>query len=87
MGYQKVVYELGIKIVIDVVHSVAYDDVFEFGFIIQSCIHVLDQEQNYVICYVRRQANALAYALARASHSFASPTIWYQPPSFIGVIL
>ena len=68
-------YELDVKMVVDVVHFGAYDDVFEFRFIIQSCIHVLDQEKNYVICYVRRQVNALAYALARASHSFASPTI------------
>ncbi|XVF40965.1 hypothetical protein PTKIN_Ptkin01aG0243300 [Pterospermum kingtungense] len=41
------------------------ENISEFGAIISSCKKVLDLEQNYSVCIVRRQTNEVAHALAR----------------------
>ena len=88
LGYQKVMFELDAKSVVDAVNfDLCRTDVSEFGSIIQQCIYMLDQAQNFHVCYVWRQANKIAHVLARASYSYASPTVWYEPPDCIGALL
>lgn len=56
--------------------NISSTDYSEFSSIIRSCMVLLNQAVIFSVKFVRRQANKVAHALARASCFHASPTIW-----------
>lgn len=59
------------------------DDWSEFGSIINSCKDVLISNQMFKVCYIKRQANKVADALAKAACSYINASGWFTPPSTI----
>jgi len=60
----------------------------EFGCIISSCRSLFHNlYSNSRVEFVRRQASAVAHALARETTSLASPAIYYDIPTCIEIIL
>jgi len=64
------------------------NDLSEFGCIISSCRSLFHNlYSNSMVEFVRRQANAVAHALAREATSLASPAVYYDIPTCIETIL
>ena len=80
-----VIVELDAKGVYDVFYSKALDR-SEFGMLIQDC-RSLFLDQSFTLYHVKRQANAAADALAKATSSFASPSFWRDASPLVGAIL
>ncbi|XVF58374.1 hypothetical protein PTKIN_Ptkin07bG0061500 [Pterospermum kingtungense] len=83
---ERVIFESDAKLVGDALHS-SKTNILEFGFIITTCKACLLQDGFFKVCYVKRQANKVAHALAKASCSQASPLVWFSPPCFLDVLL
>lgn len=86
LGFSKIIFELGAKVVVKAVQSSCLN-ISEFGSLIQRCREILHLESNFSICFVWRQANESAHALARACCSYASPTIWWTSPDCLDILL
>ncbi|XP_045831364.1 uncharacterized protein LOC123922710 [Trifolium pratense] len=73
LGYNKVVFELDCKIVVDDVNKMSINQ-SEYGSIIQNCRTLLHHYNDFIVVFTRRQANGSAHALARAalSHAYRS---------------
>ncbi|RWR76746.1 LINE-1 reverse transcriptase isogeny [Cinnamomum micranthum f. kanehirae] len=85
MGMDNVIFEMDAQ---EVVHAMknSRSDISEFGSIIQACISLLSTG-NFHVDFIKRQVNEVAHALARASHSHASLSVWPVPPPHIGALL
>lgn len=79
---EDVVFEMDAKTVADSVKSCT-EDLTDFGIIIKQCRDILSVEPNYVVEFVRRQANVVAHAFAKAATSYASPYIFESIPTCI----
>ncbi|XP_073119689.1 uncharacterized protein [Henckelia pumila] len=64
-----------------------YNDLTEFGGIIDNCRNFLAIQPSLSVHFVRRQANEVAHVLARHSHYYVSPCVWVEAPYFIGELL
>lgn len=75
-AYEKVCFEHDYKMVVDKFHSPGAD-VFELGSITQQCSRNLSTFPNFMVKFIRRQANTVAHCLARAALSRSSPHIYH----------
>lgn len=79
----KVQIEIDTGTVVKAVHGTE-QDLFIFGQIISDCQHLLSLSNELSIQYVRRSANQVAHALARASDSLSDSNVWgAEPPNFL----
>lgn len=67
-----VIFELDAKLVVDAIHA-NVPDFSEFGSIIPECRKLLFNHPNFLVKFVRRQANVVAHSLARVATSYPSP--------------
>jgi hypothetical protein len=65
LGYNKVIFEMGCKMVVDDVHKYKPNR-SEYGSIIRNCRTLLSNYSDFVVGFARRQANGSAHALAKA---------------------
>ena len=71
LGYNKVIFEMDCKMVVDDVHKYKPNR-SEYGSIIRNCRTLLSNYSDFVVGFARRQANGSAHALAKAALSHAS---------------
>jgi len=79
LGYHNVIIELDCKMDVDDVRN-SKINFSEYGLIIQNCRTLLDQYNNFVVVFTRRQANGSAHALTQEVLSRASLSIFYVIP-------
>ncbi|XP_073271465.1 uncharacterized protein [Primulina huaijiensis] len=77
-----IIFETDSKTVVNAISSKNVDHT-EFGSIISSCRKFLDAHPSFKIQHVRRQANMVAHALARAAISYANAFIMIHPPNIL----
>jgi ribonuclease HI len=53
----------------------------EFGDLVLQCKNLLLNNSDFVVSFVRRQANKTAHSIARAALSHPSPHVFYDVPS------
>jgi ribonuclease HI len=70
-GFSHVIFETDSKNVVDAIHNLRLG-ISEFSSIICNIRNVLSQNQNFVVKFVKRQANMVAHNLARAAIVWAS---------------
>ncbi|KAK2362458.1 hypothetical protein QL285_087521 [Trifolium repens] len=71
LGYNKVIFEMDCKMVVDDVHKYKPNR-SEYGSIIRNCRTLLSNYSDFVVDFARRQANGSAHAFAKAVLSHAS---------------
>lgn len=86
MEMSNIIFETDAKLVFDAISSTKFD-FSEFGFIINFCKTIINQEQTYSVSHVKRQANTTTHTAAKASCFIASPFLWFDPPSFMLSVL
>ncbi|KAJ9166530.1 hypothetical protein P3X46_021270 [Hevea brasiliensis] len=66
---------------LDLVHAFnsTYEDIFEFGSLLNVCKRIGGSINGFTFAWVRRQANVVAHLLANASTSYAYPKFWSMP--------
>jgi hypothetical protein len=64
LGYNKVIFELDCKMVVDDVHT-DKPNRSEYGSLIVNCRTLLSSYPDYVVVFARRQANDRVHVLAR----------------------
>ena len=72
-------FELDVKEVVDAITS-TIQDISKFGYLMHHCHILLCEISGFKICYVRKQANVVAHTITRASHFYASLTVFTYPP-------
>lgn len=80
LGYDRVVFELDCKSVVDNIHSPGAD-ISELGSIIQECSGIISSFPNFNVKFIRRQANSAAHCLARVALSKSSLHIYHCIPA------
>jgi len=80
--WDRVVFESDSASLVQTLSSPGHGD-SEFCAIVSSIIYQLSLHSNFEVKFVRRQANMVAHALARAACSWASHCIFYFYPSCI----
>jgi len=78
--------ELDCKLVVDNIIDRSNNH-SEFGNIMATCRAMLQQNSNFTICFVRRQANYVAYSLARTSKLYARHQIFDLFPACITTVV
>jgi hypothetical protein len=69
-GHSHVIFESDSKNVVDVIHNI-HGGAFEFSSIICNINRILLANPNFVVKFIRRQANMVAHTLAKAVGSWA----------------
>jgi len=83
MQFDNVDFETDSKITCDTFHS-NWDDISEFGCIISSCRSLFSSSfTNFMVEFVRRQTNAVAYVLAGEATFLASLVVYFNIPDCI----
>lgn len=85
LSMERVIFETDAKAVLDAI-STSKRNLTEFGFLISSCQSILHTNESFQVCFVRRQANKVIHALAKAACFNASPITWFQPPMTVLVL-
>lgn len=75
-----VMFETDSKVLSDALHTTS-TLANEFGDLVSHCISLLVSRNDFVVSYVRRQANKVAHSIARASLSNPSPHIFRDVPT------
>jgi len=87
MHFDNVDFETDSKLTVDAFLATR-NDLSEFGCIISSCRSLFrNLFSNSRVEFVRRQANAVAHALAREATSLASPAVYFDIPTCIETII
>jgi ribonuclease HI len=86
LGYSSVVIELDCKLVVDDINN-KLNFCTEFGMLLYACKTSLFALSNFMISFIRRQANNVAHLLARVALLFASREEFDYIPSCIEVTL
>jgi len=87
MHFDNVDFESDSKLTVDAFLATR-NDLSEFGCIISSCRSLFRNFfSNSRVEFVRRQANAVAHALARAATSLASPAVYFDIPNCIETLI
>jgi len=87
MHFDNVDFESDSKLIVDAFLATG-NDLSEFGCIISSCRSLFRNFfSNSRVEFVRRQANAVAHALARAATSLASPAVYFDIPNCIETLI
>ena len=81
MQVSNVILELDVKLVCDAFYSENLD-IYKFGMIIEECRALL-QSQNFILCHVCRQVNAIADILEKAASNLLNPSSSLKAPLFI----
>ena len=74
--------EMDCKEVVDACQSVKAD-FSKFGCLIKECKTLLSLGENLKLCFIRKQANCVKHALARAAPFYASPSVWLEAPTVL----
>lgn len=85
-GYDRVLFELDFKSVVDKIHSPGAD-ISELGSIIQECSGIISSFPNFNVKFIRRQANSAAHCLARVALSKSSLHIYHCIPDCISQLI
>jgi len=72
-----VMFETDSKILFDAIASTT-TPINEFGDLVTHCRSLLRNRLDFVVSYVRRQANRVAHSIARASLSHPNPHIFHH---------
>lgn len=86
LGYDRVLFELDFKSVVDNIHSPGAD-ISELGSIIQECSGIISSFPNFNVKFIRRQANSAAHCLARVALSKSSLHIYHCIPDCISQLI
>lgn len=86
LDLRRVIIELDCKAVMDDIRGVC-NFVTEFDSILSSCNSLLSNLQNYIVSFIRRQANIVAHNLARASRQYANSQIFDCSPICITTLI
>jgi hypothetical protein len=86
LGYNKVIFELDCKIVVDDVNKMSINQL-EYGSIIQNCRTLLHHYNDFIVVFARRQTNGSAHALPRTTLSHASRSTFNVIPNCIAIIV
>jgi len=74
-----IIFESDCRLLVDTLNSNSTPNNI-FGDIISRCKDLLSSRNNFIVSYVRRQANRVAHIIARASLSHPSPYIFHEVP-------
>jgi ribonuclease HI len=85
-GFSHVILEMDSKNVVDAVHHLRSSG-SEFSFIISNIINILSCNQNFMVKFIKRQANMIAQTLARAPISWSHRCIFETLPICITPLL
>ncbi|CAH9092223.1 unnamed protein product [Cuscuta epithymum] len=77
--YTRVIFESDCKQLVDDIYN-AHKDRSEYGSLVHDCRNIVGSNNDFCVVFARRQANSSAHALARASTSYASCTIFLSVP-------
>jgi hypothetical protein len=69
-GLSQVIFETASKSVVDAIHNI-HGGALEFSYIICHINSILLSNPNFVVKFIKRQANMVAHTLARAASSWA----------------
>jgi ribonuclease HI len=69
-GYAHVIFETDFKCVVDAIHHLRNGS-SEFSFLISNTNNILSCNQNFMVKFIKRQANMVAHTLARAAISWS----------------
>lgn len=83
LGLHKVLFECDSKMIVDATLS-RKNNMSEFGYIIGSCIIILESRPMFRVKHVFRDVNFLAHQLARRSREFLVPHVWDELPRLCG---
>ncbi|KAJ9184740.1 hypothetical protein P3X46_004436 [Hevea brasiliensis] len=73
-NWKSVDIEMDSKMFADAINSLEYD-FSKFGQIIHNCQHLLSQGSNWILVWIRRQANIASHSFARLAILYASLTL------------
>jgi len=79
-GIHTVLFETDCMSLVDALTSPAIS-ISEFGNLVSQCRRLLSSNLDYVVSFVKRQANRVAHTIARASLSHSSPHTCNDVPS------
>jgi ribonuclease HI len=85
-GYSHVIFESDSKSVVDAIHHFRGGN-SEFSLLVSSINNFLACNQNFLVKFVRRQANMVAHTLARAAISWSRRCIFDTLPLCITRLL
>jgi ribonuclease HI len=85
-GITHVIFETDSKSVVDAIHQFR-GGVSEFSFIVSNIINILSCNQNFMVKFVKRQANMVAHTLARAAISWSRRCTFEMVPICITHLL
>lgn len=86
LGFQKVVFELDSKCVVDATGSGVHG-MTELDMIIAKCKQIMAGNPEFKVRFTRRKANDVAHAVARNAHCSSSPCVWVEAPSYVAALL
>jgi ribonuclease HI len=81
-----VIFESDCRLLVDTIDSNSTPH-NEFGDIISRCKDLLSSRNNFIVSYVRRQANKVVRNIVRASLSHHNPHIFHDVPSCLYLLL
>ena len=79
IGFPQVLFELDANSVVDGITSTV-QNISKFGYLIHHCRILFCEISGFKICYITRQAYVVTHTIARASHFYASLTVFTYPP-------
>ena len=78
----KVIFETDAKVVVDAIYNPTIDD-SEFGDVIKDIRRMLNENRNFSVHAISRQANEMAHLMATHSRTLTCPRVFYVTPNFI----
>ncbi|XP_073152301.1 uncharacterized protein [Henckelia pumila] len=73
LGFQKVIFESDLKIVVDALGS-SVNDLSEFASIVSQCKIIMHAYPEFIVRFVPRKANEIAHVVARNAHCCPNPS-------------
>jgi len=77
-----VLFETVYKSLVDTLAS-SIVPISKFGNLVSQWSNLLSSNPNYIICFVKRQTNRIAHAIARAFLPHSNPSTFYDVPSIM----
>jgi len=79
-AFHHVMFETDSKILVDLLKS-TNPPINEIGDLVSECKTLLLSNPDYVVSFVRKQANKVAHSIARATLSHPSPHVFREAPT------
>jgi hypothetical protein len=86
LGYRNVIFELDCKMLVDDIDS-SKNNYSEYDLLIIDCKSMFSIHSNYIVAFIRRQTNSSVHALARATLTHISRTIFNYIPNYIATLI